>query len=103
MQRRVAQASAVPVGTSRCFNVDGKRILVLAGEQGWRAFSGLCPHRGAPLEDGAVVQGVIVCPWHRSLFDASSGDCLSGPARLPLRSFPVKIERDQILVDLGNE
>ena len=40
----------------------------------------LCPHRGAPLQDGYVVEDVLVCSWHRSVFSLLDGHAVSGPA-----------------------
>jgi nitrite reductase/ring-hydroxylating ferredoxin subunit len=32
-----------------------------------------CPHRLGPLEDAAVVEGAITCPWHGWRFDLRTG------------------------------
>jgi len=40
-----------------------------------------------------------MCPLHGARFKSATGECLGG-AYPPLRSFPVKIEEDQILVSI---
>ena len=42
-----------------------------------------CTHRGAPLHEGRVVDGCIVCPWHDSAFSLDDGAVTSGPATRP--------------------
>ena len=52
-------------------------VLVRAGHH-VRAFGGKCPHAGAPLEDGAVCNHRLICPWHKATFRLSTmGRCWS--------------------------
>jgi hypothetical protein len=42
-----------------------------------------CPHRGGPLDDAAVEDGCVRCPWHGYRFDLGTGRCVDGsPLRL---------------------
>ena len=50
------------------------------------AQSDLCPHRGARLSSGSVVDGCIQCPFHGFLF-AEDGACTKVPAH-PERRIP---------------
>ena len=42
-----------------------------------------CPHMGAPMTDGWIDRGRIVCPWHGSRFACETG---AGPARSGYRA-----------------
>lgn len=55
-----------------------------------------CPHLGAPMSDGWIDRGRIVCPWHGSRFACGSGEVLRGPATAALPHYPVRI-RDGLL------
>ncbi|OBH44826.1 (2Fe-2S)-binding protein [Mycobacterium mantenii] len=50
-----------------------------------------CPHLGAPMRDGWIDRGRIVCPWHGSRFACGSGEVLRGPATAALTNYPVRI------------
>lgn len=63
------------------YRTDGQVIAV--GEH--------CPHLGAPMSDGWIDRGRIVCPWHGSRFACGSGDVLRGPATAALPNYPVRI------------
>ncbi|HTJ92768.1 MAG TPA: FAD-dependent oxidoreductase [Pararobbsia sp.] len=67
------------------------------------ALSATCPHAGAPLEEGAICHGRLVCPWHKATFDLESGALLEPPALEGLRRFPVEIRDDMIHVGHASE
>ena len=54
------------------------------------ALSATCPHRGAPMDEGRIVDGCIECPWHGSRFRVPDGALVRGPAASPLPRFDVR-------------
>jgi len=62
------------------------------------AFAGTCPHAGAPLEEGAVCDHRLVCPWHKATFLLRDGTVLEPPALDALTRYPVHIAGDDVLV-----
>lgn len=78
----------------------GRRLALyrLGGE--YFATSDLCPHQGAVLSSGCVVQGYIECPVHHALFDIRSGAADGAVTTRALRTFPTRVEHDEIHVDL---
>jgi NADPH-dependent 2,4-dienoyl-CoA reductase/sulfur reductase-like enzyme/nitrite reductase/ring-hydroxylating ferredoxin subunit len=64
------------------------------------ALAAHCTHYGAPLAEGALVGDRIICPWHHACFHVTNGDMIEPPALDSLPSFPVRIEGDDIFVDL---
>jgi phenylpropionate dioxygenase-like ring-hydroxylating dioxygenase large terminal subunit len=65
------------------------------------AVGGRCPHRFAPLGNGSVVDGALMCPYHGLRFDGA-GRCVHNPhpgGQLPdnqLRVYPL-VERHALL------
>lgn len=57
-----------------------------------------CPHLGAPMSDGWIDEGRIVCPWHGSRFACGSGDVLRGPATAALPSYSTRIRDGMVEV-----
>jgi NADPH-dependent 2,4-dienoyl-CoA reductase/sulfur reductase-like enzyme/nitrite reductase/ring-hydroxylating ferredoxin subunit len=72
-------------------------LLVREGEQ-VHAFSADCPHAGAPLEQGAICNGRIVCPWHKGTFAVADGSLIEPPPLAGLKRYPVEIENGNVLV-----
>jgi nitrite reductase/ring-hydroxylating ferredoxin subunit len=75
-QQRVGAAAGLPPGTV----VGVGRYAV--GNVGGRYFAGTrrCRHLGADLAGGSIDEkGCLVCPWHRSAYDVTTGRMVRGP------------------------
>jgi len=75
-----------------------KIVLLRIGEQ-VRAYQGECPHAGAPLADGAICNGRLICPWHKAMFDVDDGSLCEPPALNHLTRFPAQVVNGQVQVD----
>lgn len=79
--------------------VDGVGLVVCQTKPGQvAAFGELCPHLAAPMADGWLDRGRLVCPWHGSWFAAESGDVLRGPASAPLPCYQARLVNGMVEV-----
>lgn len=78
----VAPGSASLVGDVAVFNVAGH----------FCATEAKCPHMQGPLNEGKLDGSTVTCPWHGSEFDVCTGAVLSGPAKEPVKTYPVVVE-----------
>lgn len=62
------------------------------------ATSNICTHQDARLSDGFVIDGVIECPLHQGRFRIADGKPKGAPVHIPLCTYPVKVEGDDIYV-----
>ena len=85
-----ASADGVPVLLTRA--PDGT-ALVLADR---------CTHRGAPLHEGELRGGCIVCPWHGSEF-ALDGSVVRGPATRPQAAYETQVVDGRVFVRRADE
>jgi nitrite reductase/ring-hydroxylating ferredoxin subunit len=83
--------------------VGGRPIALYALPDGIYATGNVCPHMGALLSFGCVVEGYVECPMHRALFDIRTGVTDGAVTDRNVRTFPVKVEDDRIWVDLPEE
>ena len=65
------------------------------------ATAGICTHEKTCLADGLVMGDVIECPKHNGRFNYKTGRGLGAPIIENLRTYPTRIEGDDVLVDLG--
>jgi NAD(P)H-dependent nitrite reductase small subunit len=70
----------------------------------WYATQNLCPHKRAMVlargilgDEGGAPK--VACPMHKKTFDLATGRCLSGDD-LELATFPVRVEGDDVFVEL---
>jgi len=80
--------------------VGGHRLALFALADGYYATQDGCPHLGALLSYGCVVDGYVECPMHHALFDIRTGASDGSVTDRNVRTFPVKVEGDDIYVDL---
>ena len=96
---KVTQASEIPQGEGRSFEVNGIIVAIFNIDGTFHALDGTCPHQGGPLGEGSVDGKNVMCPWHAWEFDVTSGACLGNP-RLIQRKFSVKVEGQDIFVQV---
>ena len=65
------------------------------------AVENLCSHAFARFDDGRLRGARLMCPLHGACFDIRDGTALGRPASGPIRSFPVTVAGDRVLVDLS--
>jgi 3-phenylpropionate/trans-cinnamate dioxygenase ferredoxin subunit len=100
---KVCRAADVPEGEVRRFDLDGKLVAIAnLGDEGFRAIDDVCSHQEAYLHEGEVDPDfeTIECPRHGSTFDLNTGKPRSLPATVPLPVYPVKVEGDDILIEV---
>jgi nitrite reductase/ring-hydroxylating ferredoxin subunit len=96
-QHRLGPVDQVPFGEGRTFDVAGEQVAVFRLRSGrWYALSAVCPHRGGPIADGQVDERIVLCPLHQNTFELATGCSPTGAD--PLRSYPVEIDGDEIVV-----
>ena len=63
------------------------------------AVANVCSHDDGPLGEGCLLGDEIECPRHGARFDVRTGAVRSLPAIIPIPTFEVKIEGDDIWVN----
>lgn len=68
-------------------------------EEEYRALSMRCTHQGAELN---VIGDRLECPAHGSEF-SNTGEALKGPAQEALRSFPVRVDGEVLIIEIKEQ
>jgi 3-phenylpropionate/trans-cinnamate dioxygenase ferredoxin component len=89
-------------GTAIAVRLDGEDIAVVRDGDDFYAVRDECSHASIALSEGDVEGCEIECWLHGSRFDLRTGKPLSLPATEPVPVYPVKVEGDDVLVDLAN-
>ena len=84
-------------GRGRCVEAGAYSLAVF--RQGDQVFvlENACPHRGGPLCEGDVKEGVVYCPLHAWGFDLRSGRAVNVRWE-GARVFPARVEGARVMV-----
>ena len=96
----VAKVSEIAPGTTRRVVVDSAEILLCNVDGKIYAIEDVCTHDGGPLDQGTLEGEHVICPRHGATFDVRTGDALTLPAVVPVMTFEVSLEGDEIYVDV---
>jgi nitrite reductase (NADH) small subunit len=119
-------SNEISAGRAADFPEDAFRIVTVAGREigiarradgKVHAVRNWCPHKGAPIcksaISGTMLPGapgtltfgmageVVRCPWHGFEFKIDTGERLFSQGRAGLRVYPARIDKGEILIDLG--
>ena len=97
---KVAETKDVAPGMGKVVAAEGRSVALFNVAGTFYAIDNPCTHRGVPLGEGELAGEVVTCPWHGAKFNVKTGEVLAPPAQNGVRSFPVKIQGNDVLVEL---
>ena len=74
-------------------------LIVKVGDE-FFAVADECTHEELPLDQGLVHDCELECPYHHARFDLRTGEALTMPAVVPLKTYPVTVENGDIYIDV---
>lgn len=98
-RHKVAKQSEIPPGHALRVVADGVEILICNVDGRLYAIEDVCTHDGGPLDQGTLEGACVVCPRHGATFDVRTGEALTLPAVVPLMTFALDVEGDDVYVD----
>ena len=97
---KVASVNELPTGEGKVVDAEGQSIALFNVDGIFSAIDNTCTHVGGPLGEGSLVGDIVNCPWHDAGFNVKTDVCTGGPAASDVKSFPVRVEGDDVYVDL---
>ena len=96
---KVCKTADVKAGCGRSIEISGKPLALFNVGGGFYAINDVCGHRGGPLGEGELDGKTVICPWHGWRYNVTTGENELVPD-LPTEKYDVKIDGEDILVDL---
>jgi 3-phenylpropionate/trans-cinnamate dioxygenase ferredoxin subunit len=97
---KVAKLSEVPPGRVKVVEVGDEDVALCNVDGEIYAVANVCTHDDGPLGEGYLLGDEIECPRHGARFCVRTGEVKSLPAIIPIPTFEVRIEGDDILVSV---
>jgi len=90
------------VSSGELFGFDHKEKRVLLSNLNGKIYATdlICTHAEADLSTGFLTEEGIRCPLHLSVFNLETGEPTNPPAEKPLKTYNVKIQENEIYVEV---
>ena len=96
---KVMSEEDLPIGKSAIISAGEDEIALFNYKGKYYAVANKCPHRGAPLGEGRIEEGIVICPNHEWRFKLESGANMQNP-ELFIPTYPVKVKNENIYIGL---
>jgi NAD(P)H-dependent nitrite reductase small subunit len=99
---KVMNEEDLPIGKSAIISAGEDEIALFNYKGKYYAVANKCPHRGAPLGEGRIEEGIVICPNHEWRFKLENGANMQNP-ELFIPTYPVKVKNENIYIGLEGE
>ena len=99
---KVMKEEELPIGKSAIISAGEDEIALFNYKGKYYAVANKCPHRGAPLGEGRIEEGIVICPNHEWRFKLENGANMQNP-ELFIPTYPVKVRNENIYIGLEGE
>ena len=97
---KVCSTNDLKSGDMIDFDYKEKKILLANFNGKVYATDRICTHADADLTTGILTEDGVTCPLHLSTFNLATGIPQNLPAEIPLKIYNVKIEQNEIYVEV---
>ena len=99
---KVMSEEDLPIGKSAIISAGEDEIALFNYKGKYYAVANKCPHRGAPLGEGRIEEGIVICQNHEWRFKLERGANMQNP-ELFIPTYPVKVKNENIYIGLEGE
>jgi NAD(P)H-dependent nitrite reductase small subunit len=99
---KIMSEEDLPIGKSAIISAGEDEIALFNYKGKYYAIANKCPHRGSPLGEGRIEEGIVICPNHEWRFQLADGANMQNP-ELFIPTYPVKVKNDNIYIGLEGE
>ena len=94
---KVMKTEDLPTGKSAIILADGEEIALFNYKGEYHAVANKCPHKGGPLGEGRIQEGILICPNHEWRFELKTGESWQNP-EMRIRIYPVRVRDEKIYI-----
>jgi 3-phenylpropionate/trans-cinnamate dioxygenase ferredoxin component len=92
------KSSEIAPGQMRALRVYDAPVLIANVGGLYYGLSDVCPHDAASLSQGRLEGTTVICPNDGSRFDLVSGNVLSGPSTVRVRTYRVQTKAGELSI-----
>lgn len=95
---RICSVEQISNGKTLVVKVGRDEVIIANLDGEYYAVSDYCPHAGWLLHDERLKGEVLPCSLHGSTFNIKTGNVVSGPSVIGLKSYSVIVRDDEIFI-----
>ena len=102
MPQRIDLCSAADVSPGSALKVEtGSLVLAVFNLDGeYYVMDDLCSHGPGSLSEGYIDGDVVECNFHNGQFDIKTGEIVSPPCMIPVKTYPATVEGGVVFIDV---
>ncbi|MCC5814231.1 MAG: non-heme iron oxygenase ferredoxin subunit [Leptospira sp.] len=100
--KKIAKIQEIKEGKIYSFSWKHLDIAIVKTNNEYYAFEDICSHDGGSISEGVLEGDKVICPRHFAEFSMKSGEALTMPATENISVFPVRVQGEDLEVDVGD-
>jgi nitrite reductase/ring-hydroxylating ferredoxin subunit len=96
----LCKANDVAAGTALRVEAGGVVVAVFNIEGQFYVIDDACTHGPGSLSEGYIDGDVVECNFHNGQFDIKTGEVVSPPCMIPVKTYPTKIEDGTVVIEV---
>ena len=97
---QLCKADDVAVGTALKVETDGLILAVFNIEGTFYVTDDTCTHGPGSLSEGYIDGDVIECNFHNGQFDIKTGEVVSPPCMIPVKTYKTTVENGTVVIEV---
>lgn len=97
---KIASVGDLDENQNKAYDVDGISVLLCQTKDAIYAVENQCSHQLQALEGGRIRGCFIFCPIHGQRFSLKDGSAIGQLTDKPIRTFRVKIDASDVLINV---
>ena len=98
--KRIASVNDLNDGEAKKIEIDDKAIALFRIDGEYFATDDTCTHEKASLSEGEIDNKTVTCPHHGARFNIKTGQAMTLPAMFPVKTYQIKIDGNDIMIDM---
>ena len=96
----LCKAEEVAEGSALRVEAEGLVLAVFHIEGAFYVTDDACTHGPGSLSEGYIDGDVIECNFHNGQFDIKTGEVVSPPCMIPVKTYPAKVEDGVVVIEV---
>jgi biphenyl 2,3-dioxygenase ferredoxin component len=96
----LCKSDAVAAGTALRVEAEGLTVAVFNLDGAFYVTDDACTHGPGSLSEGFIDGDVIECNFHNGQFDIKTGEVVSPPCMIPVKTYPAVVEDGAVFIEV---